>query len=580
MAQFSDYLKTTSKKYPTKAGVSSAYDANGNLINKTSNVSASSVIQPANKSVVTGNSVKAIQPSTQSAQDQIKALQAQIATKQTELAKQSDIEAQYGATPKTMSGDTGYTSSINLETGAEKKKTALETYSDQLTETSQKYADLNQASLKNTEQERLNTIAQIQAETQGDTADLQAAYADSESQINEAISLLGAQFGVSGRKVQAIVDSQRSLFNSFQTGLTKLKAQEKQAIASADLTAAKSAVEQQKNLLDFQSNIITKQMEIAQQEETNAREEVAALVDSGAIADSDDQSLIDLAETSGYDVYTLARLREAVKAGNAADAEKAKAELEYTKSQTAKAQAEATETWSEPYSLGGDIVQKNSRTGEVRTAVNVASGGTDSTLEAIRLMTLQKLMDATATSPGQIVNAATERPADLTAAQIENFQRYDQYLTQLVPKAESYLSEDSPTKVTTGAIEGAWLNTVQALPGLQASLSTSQNDLLATIATMNNQLIYMLSGKQINEQEYERLKKQLPDVGLTNAQNMTRLSSFKTLMKQAQDKQLSLMGLKIKGGETAGATAPVTPTQESGTSDIPVDYFAGSDTGW
>lgn len=33
------------------------------------------------------------------------------------------------------------------------------------------------------------------------------------------------------------------------------------------------------------------------------------------------------------------------------------------------------EKWSEPYKLGGDYVQKNSLTGEIRTAVNVAAGG-------------------------------------------------------------------------------------------------------------------------------------------------------------------------------------------------------------
>jgi len=33
------------------------------------------------------------------------------------------------------------------------------------------------------------------------------------------------------------------------------------------------------------------------------------------------------------------------------------------------------EKWSDPYSLGGDLVQKNLKTGEIRTAVNVAGGG-------------------------------------------------------------------------------------------------------------------------------------------------------------------------------------------------------------
>ena len=36
-----------------------------------------------------------------------------------------------------------------------------------------------------------------------------------------------------------------------------------------------------------------------------------------------------------------------------------------------------TENWSEPYLLGGDYVQKNTKTGEIRTAVNVASEDSD-----------------------------------------------------------------------------------------------------------------------------------------------------------------------------------------------------------
>ena len=36
--------------------------------------------------------------------------------------------------------------------------------------------------------------------------------------------------------------------------------------------------------------------------------------------------------------------------------------------------AEKQETWSAPYSLGGDLVQSNSLTGEIRTVVNVAAG--------------------------------------------------------------------------------------------------------------------------------------------------------------------------------------------------------------
>jgi len=40
----------------------------------------------------------------------------------------------------------------------------------------------------------------------------------------------------------------------------------------------------------------------------------------------------------------------------------------------AEAEAQGAEQWSEPYYLGGDIVQKNENTGQIRTAVNVAAG--------------------------------------------------------------------------------------------------------------------------------------------------------------------------------------------------------------
>ncbi len=42
--------------------------------------------------------------------------------------------------------------------------------------------------------------------------------------------------------------------------------------------------------------------------------------------------------------------------------------------QLSKMASTSTQEWSAPYSLGGDIVQKNNKTGEIRTAVNVAAG--------------------------------------------------------------------------------------------------------------------------------------------------------------------------------------------------------------
>lgn len=50
--------------------------------------------------------------------------------------------------------------------------------------------------------------------------------------------------------------------------------------------------------------------------------------------------------------------------------------------QVASGPEKAAEAWGDPYMLGGDYVQRNSATGEIRTAVNVASGDSTSTAAA------------------------------------------------------------------------------------------------------------------------------------------------------------------------------------------------------
>jgi uncharacterized protein YqgV (UPF0045/DUF77 family) len=172
---------------------------------------------------------------------------------------------------------------------------------------------------------------------------------------------------------------------------------------------------------------------------------------------------------------------------------------------------------------------------------------TNTPLNQLRELQIQQL---TQTTPGQLVNAATGQPVKLTESQITDFQRYDQYINDLIPLATTLLDPNSPEKVGTGGVAGTYMKTVQNLPLVQRTLSDNQNKLLQVIATMNNQLIYMLSGKQINEQEYKRLKAQLPDVTLTNKQNMIRMNEFNKIMQQARDKKMSLMGLKETGTST------------------------------
>jgi len=56
-----------------------------------------------------------------------------------------------------------------------------------------------------------------------------------------------------------------------------------------------------------------------------------------------------------------------------------------------------------------------------------------------------------------------------------------------------------------------------------------------------------LSGKQINNQEFERLKMQLPSLNYTNEQNKTQLDSFETTFKGLFNNKLSVNGWGIAG---------------------------------
>ena len=86
----------------------------------------------------------------------------------------------------------------------------------------------------------------------------------------------------------------------------------------------------------------------------------------------------------------------------------------------------------------------------------------------------------------------------------------------------------------------------------------------AALNQARNSLVYLLSGKQINEQEYKRLETQMPSSTLTPKSFVANMTEFKrTLNSILTDKQETLKA----GGYGAGSTSPA-PNNEYKVGDL------------
>lgn len=94
--------------------------------------------------------------------------------------------------------------------------------------------------------------------------------------------------------------------------------------------------------------------------------------------------------------------------------------------------------------------------------------------------------------------------------------------------------------------------------GLEEStvgLSTEQAIFNADNAQIQNTLVYLMSGKQINEQEYARLKKQLPDKNLPPSVYEARMDTFeKTLDSIIKEREKNQGGYGTKNKVEPGQT--------------------------
>jgi hypothetical protein len=89
-----------------------------------------------------------------------------------------------------------------------------------------------------------------------------------------------------------------------------------------------------------------------------------------------------------------------------------------------------------------------------------------------------------------------------------------------------------------GPIEGRKGTVKEKLGGM------GENEALfrSRVAQLQNSLIYLMSGKQINESEYERLKKQIPEINLPNTVFEARMKEFDRTVDSIIDNRKKNMG--------------------------------------
>ena len=161
-----------------------------------------------------------------------------------------------------------------------------------------------------------------------------------------------------------------------------------------------------------------------------------------------------------------------------------------------------------------------------------------------------RLEDQETAAPGQVVFAATGRPVqpgqigDVASARLAGFQSARQQVNVV---------KEALTKIgSTGAIKGWVLREGVYWPVVQDRITPEQASAVAEVQRLVNGYIYAVSGKQINEQEMERIAKTAPDLRFTSGANEKILASFDNYLKNESDNYLKVRGWKFN--EDAAAT--------------------------
>jgi hypothetical protein len=104
---------------------------------------------------------------------------------------------------------------------------------------------------------------------------------------------------------------------------------------------------------------------------------------------------------------------------------------------------------------------------------------------------------------------------------------------------------DTLTGIETGSVTGKVNKYTAKMPVVQYMRNEDLSMFNAMASYMSQQIVYMNSGKQINEAEMKILQQSLPSAELTTEENRKRLNQFEEITGQTLDRLLNLNGWTI-----------------------------------
>lgn len=201
---------------------------------------------------------------------------------------------------------------------------------------------------------------------------------------------------------------------------------------------------------------------------------------------------------------------------------------------------------------GSRIYQKDNYIAPVNNG-----GGSDSILNMLREL---EFKSKTISAEGQIISAATGNPVDITDAAATKIADYQNLIGQTT-KVKGLLDKLS----STNALKG-WANSNGILvPVVQGKLNADQVEAYQELQRLSNAYVYALSGKQINEQEFDRISKTIPSIKATSANNDRVLQNLENYTQVSLGNYLKTNGWKIAGPTAAPASNTAIPKGTDGT---------------
>lgn len=159
-------------------------------------------------------------------------------------------------------------------------------------------------------------------------------------------------------------------------------------------------------------------------------------------------------------------------------------------------------------------------------------------------------------APGQLNPLKKTLPADISQ-QLGDFDTLSQQLETI--KSTFKPEFTGPVQARTGE-----LAQTLDIPSVGLAADPMRSDFYSNVNSIRNQLLYLRSGKQINEKEYERLLAELPNEKRSDVDFAAKLNNFEHVFNEIKKNRRSALST---GFNVPGSTTPPPPTGNPGQID-------------